>query len=114
MNEIIQSYVEAETLEEVGATRVALVNALKEKYSGIDSHIRGADAIAHERRFVQLMREWSPVLFSVQDIESIAGTPNEVGEEAIVYVFDNGLESSEWRFAVAGGIIMGIEYIPGD
>lgn len=114
MNSARQQYVEASTPKQVRMAQQSLVAELRMRYGGIDASVSGANVVPHEIAFSKLMRDWSPIFFSVRDIKSIVGAPTSESSQAIEYIFDNGLEASGWRFDVAGEMIMGVEYLPGD
>lgn len=109
-----QRLAEAKTRGDVVRAQEALVAQLKKRYGGIDASLHGPDAVPHYIRFSRLMREWNPLHFSADDLKAIAGTPTKETLERIKYRFDKGDVASVWRFNLQGGMIRGVEYIPGD
>jgi len=109
-----ERYVEARTREEWLKASERFVADLKARYAGIDASVRGPAAVEHDVRFTHLMREWNPVLCTVDDLKSIAGKPTNETPQSVEYVFDNGEDACAWKFTLTTDIVTGIEYIPGE
>ena len=90
------------------------VAELRRRYRGIDVSAKAADAMEHSRRFGELMREWKPIHGSVEDLKSIVGQPMRETPDSLDYSFAAGPAPSVWRFKIQGGIIVGLEYFPGE
>ncbi len=64
--------------------------------------------------FADLMEEWNPINFSVDDFSKIVGAPTRIEDGVLEYEFDNGWDGDLWRFEVSGPDISGVEHIAFD
>lgn len=109
-----QQLIDSTTQGDRQKARSALLADLAGRYKGIDTSIHGVGAVKHDVAFAKLMREWSPIHFEPEDLKAIAGTPSSETAEEVVYHFDNGIDSSTWKFKVRGKTILGVEFVPGE
>lgn len=120
MNDPRQRYIDADTPEKLAEARKAWVSDLKSRYGGtIDPSLSDPDSRPHRLRFLKLMREWNPILCTVDELKAIAGKPsnerkkvNENSKEDTImtYGFDTGLNYGETSFTASDGVIYKIEY----
>lgn len=114
LNEARERYIAATTVADVRAARRDLIEELKKHYGGIDASVVGPESGPHASKFTRLMCDWSPILFSVEQLKEIAGEPTNENAEIIEYTFDEGDVATGWRFKVVRQTILGVEYVPGE
>jgi hypothetical protein len=87
---------------------------LRTRYKGIDVRADQSKIGSHASHFGELMREWNPILCSVDDLKSIAGKPTRETVDMLEYHFNRGITTYTWRFKIVAGTIFGVEYLPGE
>lgn len=109
-----QDFISTKTRQEWVRAKSKWVENLKSRYKGIDASVSGPAAEEHGARFSRLMMEWNPIHCSADDLKTIAGQPTRESPEMLYYAFDNGADGTYWKFTLAGGTILAVEYIPGE
>jgi hypothetical protein len=64
-------------------------------------------------RFSQLMREWTPINCTADQLNQVAGKPTRESKESLEYQFDDGTGKEVWKFTLSSaGVIRGVEFTP--
>lgn len=93
-----QEFVDAKTEKELDAARKAIVADLKKRYAGIDCHAPQDTIGPHLMLFGQLMQEWNPIGFTIEELKGICGRPTTETKDAVTYTFDSGMKAPLWMF----------------
>lgn len=100
----------------IDEAREELVRVLREVFPEVRD-AAGDDADAAARTMEQLdvlLRVWTPVGFTPEDVQAVLGEPSRRSRTRLVYHLDSGYASVTWRFAIDGGRVSGIQLVLGE